>query len=200
MSLTPVQGRELVVMARNTLEEFGKRTKIEVPDRWEEDYLNEKRGVFVTLKKSDGSLRGCVGFPFPTKPLGMATIEATLAAAAKDPRFPPVEPNEVPDLSLELSVLTQPEIVNVSKPTEYPKTVRAGVDGLIISAGNRSGLLLPQVATEYGFGSVDFLSETCVKAGLMPDAWLSGKVVVQKFQTEIFSEEALGEKVSKESR
>lgn len=71
---------------------------------------------------------------------------------------------------------------------------------MIISAGNYSGLLLPQVATEFGLGPEDFLSETCVKAGLMPDAWLSGRVVVQKFQTEIFSEEAQGEKVSEQSR
>lgn len=199
MTLTRQQGSELVLMARNALEEFARNDKVTIPDRWD-DYLNEKRGVFVTLKRTDGSLRGCVGFPFPTKPLGAATIEATVAAAAKDPRFPRVEDSEVPNLSLEVSVLTQPEVISVPKPTEYPDSVTVGEDGLIISAGNYSGLLLPQVATEFGLGPVDFLSETCVKAGLMPDAWLSGRVVVQKFQTEIFSEEAQGEKVSEQSR
>lgn len=199
MTLTRQQGSELVLMARNALEEFARNDKVTIPDRWD-DYLNEKRGVFVTLKRTDGSLRGCVGFPFPTKPLGAATIEATVAAAAKDPRFPRVEGSEVPDLSVEVSVLTQPEVISVPKPTEYPDSVTVGEDGLIISAGNYSGLLLPQVATEFGLGPEDFLSETCVKAGLMPDAWLSGRVVVQKFQTEIFSEEAQGEKVSEQSR
>lgn len=199
MTLTRQQGSELVLMARNALEEFARNDKVTIPDRWD-DYLNEKRGVFVTLKRTDGSLRGCVGFPFPTKPLGAATIEATVAAAAKDPRFPRVEDSEVPNLSLEVSVLTQPEVISAPKPTEYPDSVTVGEDGLIISAGNYSGLLLPQVATEFGLGPEDFLSETCVKAGLMPDAWLSGRVVVQKFQTEIFSEEAQGEKVSEQSR
>ncbi|MBI3023994.1 MAG: TIGR00296 family protein [Thaumarchaeota archaeon] len=200
MTLTREQGSELVQMARNALEGFVMNDKITIPDRWDNDYLNEKRGVFVTLNRKDGSLRGCVGFPLPTKPLGAATIEATVAAAAKDPRFPRVEGNEVPNLSVEVSVLTEPEVISVPKPTEYPGSVRVGEDGLIISAGSYSGLLLPQVATEFGLGPEDFLSETCVKAGLMPDAWLSGRVVVQKFQTEIFSEEAASEKVSEQSR
>lgn len=189
MTLTREQGTQLVLMARNALEEFVRNDKVTIPAKCDTDHLNEKRGVFVTLKKSDGSLRGCVGFPFPTKSLGRAIIEATVAAAANDPRFPRVERNEVADLSVEVSVLTQPQVISVAKPTEYPDSVRIGEDGLIVSAGKYSGLLLPQVATEFGLGSVDFLSETCVKAGLMPDAWLSGKVVVQKFQTEIFSEE-----------
>ncbi len=200
MTVTREQGVELVLMARSALEEFARNDKVTIPDRWDNDYLNEKRGVFVTLKKTDGSLRGCVGFPFPTKPLGAATIEATVAASAKDPRFPRVEGIEVPNLSVEVSVLTQPQVISVSKPTEYPGSVRVGEDGLIISAGKYSGLLLPQVATEFGLGPEDFLSETCVKAGLMPDAWLSGRVVVQKFQTEIFSEEAPSEEVSEQSR
>ncbi len=200
MTLTREQGSELVLMARNALEEFAVKGKVTILVRWDDEYLNENRGVFVTLKRADGSLRGCVGFPFPIKPLGGATIEATVAAASKDPRFPRVESSEVPNLSVEVSVLTQPEIITVSKPTEYPDSVKVGEDGLIIAAGNYSGLLLPQVATEFGLGSVDFLSETCVKAGLMPDAWLSGKVVVQKFQTEIFSEQAPSEKVSERSR
>ena len=200
MTVTREQGLELVLMARNALEEFARNDRVTIPDRWDNDYLNEKRGVFVTLKKTDGSLRGCVGFPFPTKPLGAATIEATVAASAKDPRFPRVEGIEVPNLSVEVSVLTQPQVISVSKPTEYPGSVRVGEDGLIISSGNYNGLLLPQVATEFGLGPEDFLSETCVKAGLMPDAWLSGRVVVQKFQTEIFSEEAPSEEVSEQSR
>ncbi len=200
MTLTREQGSELVLMARNALEEFAVKNKVAVPDRWDDEYLNEKRGVFVTLKRGDGSLRGCVGFPFPIKPLGAATIEATLAAASKDPRFPQVESSEVPNLSVEVSVLTQPEVISVSRPTEYPGSVTVGQDGLIISAGSYSGLLLPQVGTEFGLGPDDLLSETCVKAGLMPDAWLSGRVVVQKFQTEIFSEEAPSEKVSERSR
>ncbi|MBI3116116.1 MAG: AMMECR1 domain-containing protein, partial [Thaumarchaeota archaeon] len=100
MTLTREQGSELVQMARNALEGFVMNGKITIPDRWDNDYLNEKRGVFVTLNRKDGSLRGCVGFPLPTKPLGAATIEATVAAAAKDPRFPRVEGNEVPNLSV----------------------------------------------------------------------------------------------------
>jgi len=200
MPLTTSQGEELVSMARRALEEFVNSGKVTIPERWDREHLNEERGVFVTLKDSDGSLRGCVGFPYPIKPLGRATLEATVAAAAHDPRFPPVQRSELPNLTVEVSVLTKPEVIKVAKPTEYVASVRIGDDGLIVSAGDRSGLLLPQVATEFGFGPEDFLSETCLKAGLLPDAWLSGKVVVQKFQTEIFSEEALREEASKESR
>ncbi len=160
----------------------------EIPPVRAADYLNEKRGVFVTLKNRDSSLRGCVGFPHPVKPLGDAIVEAAIAAAAHDPRFTSVTEEELPGILVEVSVLTVPRRLRASRPLELPKEVRIGVDGLIVSDGVSSGLLLPQVATELNLTSEDFLSETCMKAGLLPDAWLKEATTIQVFQAEVFAE------------
>jgi uncharacterized protein len=153
--------------------------------------FSEPRGVFVTLNLAgtghDG-LRGCIGFPYPTYPLGRAIKEATIAAASEDPRFPPVRPEELSSIVVEVSVLTPPEEIRSADRTKLPSRVRVGVDGLIVSNSFTSGLLLPQVATEFGFDPTDFLSQTCLKAGLPPDAWLSVETKVFAFQADVFAE------------
>ena len=156
------------------------------------------RGAFVTLKNRDGSLRGCIGFPYPVKELGEAVVEAAMSAAAYDPRFPRVEPAELDGLLVEVSALTKPEKVECSSPKELPKHVRVGVDGLIVSNSMTSGLLLPQVATEYGLSAEEFLSSTCLKAGLRADSWLTDKIIVQRFQAEVYSETSPRGKVKRE--
>src|SRR5215470_19233180 len=101
MSLSDQQGREVVALARQTLERFVLGEALESPGAWEQGPLNEKRGVFVTLKKrGDNSLRGCIGFPYPVKELGDAVVEATMAAAAHDPRFPRVSASELPEIMI----------------------------------------------------------------------------------------------------
>ena len=164
-----------------------------------EAFLKENRGTFVTLKNEvDGSLRGCIGFPYPVKPLGEAVVEAAIGAAAYDPRFSRVRPKELESLLVEVSALTKPEKIDYGSPLELPKLVRIGMDGLIVSNALGSGLLLPQVATEYKMTPEDFLTQTCLKAGLAPDAWLTGKVIVQRFQAEVFSETSPRGRVKRE--
>ncbi len=140
--------------------------------------LREKRGVFVTLWEEE--LRGCIGFPYPVKPLAEAVQEAAVSAALQDPRFPPVRMEELPRIELEISALTVPKSIE-------PSQVQVGVHGLIASRGNRSGLLLPQVAMEYQWDAQTFLEQTCVKAGLEPDAW-RGKINLYAFEAQVFSE------------
>ena len=143
--------------------------------------LREKRGVFVTLWL-DG-LRGCIGFPYPVEPLAEAVQEAAVSAAIHDPRFPPVRPEEMSHVSIEISVLTVPKEIEASQ-------IKVGVHGLIVAKGNRSGLLLPQVAMEYGWDERTFLEQTCVKAGLPADAWTQ-KVKLMAFEAQVFGEEDL---------
>ncbi len=141
--------------------------------------LREKRGVFVTLWM-EGELRGCIGFPYPVRPLAEAVQEAAVSAAIQDPRFPPVRPEELTHIEIEVSVLTPPRAIE-------PAQIQVGVHGLIVSRGNRSGLLLPQVAMEYHWDSRIFLEQTCVKAGLPTDAWKE-KAQIQAFEAQVFSE------------
>lgn len=188
--LSAAQGTELVRLARTTLDSFVSKKERAEPKEWKA-YLREKRGVFVTLNLLDGdtkSLRGCIGFPYPIKELGKAVIEATISAASEDPRFPPVEPGELESILVEVSALTKPEVIEVSRKTDLPSAIKIGSDGLIISTKYQSGLLLPQVAVEFHMKPADFLSEACLKAGLLPDSWLLDGLTVQRFQAEVFSE------------
>jgi uncharacterized protein (TIGR00296 family) len=151
------------------------------------EFLKKRRGAFVTLSKADGELRSCIGIPYPLKPLWEAIVHAAVGAARHDPRFPRVEAWELDSLTVEVSALTEPEPIE-AKPLELPSRVRIGKDGLIVTGQGTSGLLLPQVATEMGLTPETFLSLTCEKAGLPPDAWLDGRVKVLKFQAEVFAE------------
>jgi uncharacterized protein (TIGR00296 family) len=156
-------------------------------------------GVFVTLKRHpSGELRGCIGLPLPTHPLGKAIREAAGAAAIEDPRFPAVLPEELDALTVEVSVLTPPEIVHVTSPAAIPAEVRVGRDGLIVAGYRTSGLLLPQVATELGWSPEEFLDATCQKAGLPAGAWRDERVRVSRFQAEVFREVAPGGAVERE--
>jgi AmmeMemoRadiSam system protein A len=141
--------------------------------------LREKRGTFVTLWM-EGELRGCIGFPYPIKPLGEAVQEAAIGAALHDPRFPVLRLEELVRVEIEISVLTVP------KPMD-PAKVKVGIHGLIVSRGNRSGLLLPQVAMDYGWSREAFLDQTCVKAGLPMGAWKQD-AAVQAFEAQVFTE------------
>lgn len=155
----------------------------------EDGFLRSHRGVFVTLTDSSGELRGCIGLPYPVKPLIGATVHAAVGAATRDPRFPSVTPAELSSLKVEVSALTEPEVIECN-PIDLPDHVRIGTDGLIVTELGRSGLLLPQVASEMKLTPDDFLSLTCEKAGLLSDAWLEPGVQVQRFQAEIFAEQS----------
>ena len=148
--------------------------------------FEEKRGIFVTLKKN-GLLRGCIGLPYPVMSLSEGIVEAGSSAACEDPRFPPVTPREVPDLQIEVTVLTVPQLL-LGNPAQRPEMVKVGLHGLIVKGYGMSGLLLPQVPLECGWSSQEFLSQTCNKAGLPPDAWKTPDVQVYTFEGQIFSE------------
>jgi hypothetical protein len=198
MVLTKEQGEELVRLARTTVDAFVRGEDIAATFVRPEPFLLEKRGVFVTLKRTHGELRGCIGFTQPVMQLGEAVREASMQAAAYDPRFPKVEPKELDGLLVEVSALTKPEKVKCDSPLELPKHVRIGEDGLIVTSPWGSGLLLPQVATENKFSPEEFLTQTCLKAGLSADAWLTGATTVQKFQAEVYSETSPRGKIKRE--
>lgn len=143
--------------------------------------LQEKRGVFVTIRK-EGSLRGCIGFIQGIRPLFQAVEEMAAAAAFHDPRFSPVAPEELTRLTLEISVLSP------LKKVEDISEIQVGTHGIYIVLGPRSGLLLPQVATEQGWDRATFLQHTALKAGLPPEAWKDPQSEVYIFSADVFSE------------
>ncbi len=185
--LSEEEGKFLVKLAEDAIEAFVKeQKKINVPENTP-DILKEEMGVFVTLNK-DGILRGCIGYPEPINPLVNAVIDVAISAAVNDPRFSPINTNELKDIEVEVSVLTKPELVEVKSPEEYMDKIKVGEDGLIIERGSYKGLLLPQVAVEWGWNVEEFLYNTCVKAGLTADCWLYPDIKVYKFGSQIFNE------------
>ena len=189
--LSDSDGVFLIKIARMAVTEFlsnGKRMKLESED---EKKFSFNSGVFVTLNNADG-LRGCIGFPMPDKKLSHGIIDAAIAAATEDPRFPPVKINELSDIVFEVTVLTPPVEITVTDPMEYLEKIKVGRDGLIISNSFSSGLLLPQVPVEYGWNVEEFLQHTCEKAGLEKDVWKNEKVKIEKFEGIVYKEETNG--------
>jgi AmmeMemoRadiSam system protein A len=135
----------------------------------------------VTLRKR-GELRGCIGTLAPHGDLSRGIAEYALRAALEDPRFPPLLADELPLCDIEISVLTPPESIL------GPEEIEIGQDGLILESRGRRGLLLPQVATEWGFDAERFLAEVARKAGLPPEAWRETGARLWAFRAEVFSE------------
>ncbi|MBO8179355.1 MAG: TIGR00296 family protein [Archaeoglobus sp.] len=181
--LSKEDGERAVKLAREAIETYLEERKI--LQKRLDGVFSEKRGVFTTLTKH-GNLRGCIGFPYPVKRLDEAIIESAIAAAVDDPRFEPVRLSEMDEIVVEVTILTPPEKID-AKPKDLPSHVEIGRHGLIVKMGPFSGLLLPQVAVEYNMDAEEFLSETCMKAGLPPDCWLTG-AEVYRFEGQIFKE------------
>ena len=181
------QGEKAVEIARNTLENFLRDG--EEPDLDEElsEQMEEERGVFVTLEKN-GDLRGCIGRPMPRQPFIEGLVNSAINAATRDPRFPEVSPEELEDITIEVSMLTVPEEVEVDDPKKYLEKIEVGRDGLIVKYGGSEGLLLPQVPVDNNWESEEFLSQTCVKAGLSSDAWVKEDISLEKFSAQVFKE------------
>lgn len=179
--LTELQKQKLLKIARETLEYYlsGK----ELPPLPDEDpVLQERRGVFVTLKKQ-GELRGCIGYIEGVEPLAMAVRDMAIQSATGDPRFPPVSYKELKDITIEISVLTP------LKKVKSHEEIVLGRDGVVIKKGYRKGVFLPQVAEETNWSKEEFLSNLCLyKAGLPPDAWKDKDTEIYIFQAEVFSE------------
>lgn len=186
------EGKLLVRLARNAVEEYLKTRKRIRPPEGLPQKLMQPCGVFVTInsvQSGEKELRGCIGLPYPTTPLVEAVIESAISSATQDPRFYPLTPEELDSVVFEVSVLTPPQLVEVKNPREYPSKIRVGVDGLIIERGFYRGLLLPQVPVEWNWDEEEFLCQCCLKAGLPPDCWLMKGTKVYKFQAIIFEEE-----------
>jgi uncharacterized protein len=141
---------------------------------------NEPSGVFVTLYKND-KLRGCIGYPLPFLPLWKAIINASKGAAFNDQRFSPVTKEELKDISIEVTVLSKPEVIDVKKPETILEHIKIGETGLLIEKGPFSGLLLPQVAKEYNWDKITYLEQLCFKAGLDNDSWKDKQTTISKF-------------------
>lgn len=139
-------------------------------------------GAFVTIKNR-GALRGCLGTLTCVAGLEVEIARCAADAASQDPRFAPIGPDELPDVSLEVSVLGPLEAIDPLDET----AISIGRHGLVVEEGRRRGLLLPQVATEWGWTVEQFLRQTCVKAGLAPDAWRHG-ARVYRFDAEVFGD------------
>ena len=145
--------------------------------------LAEHRGVFVTLRHV-GRLRGCIGRIDPDAPLASLLPEIAALSATGDPRFPPVTEPELAGLEVEVSLLSVPVLIT------GPAQIEVGRHGLIVTAKGQRGLLLPQVATEYGWTALEFLAQTCLKARLPGNAWERPDTRLQVFETEIISDGA----------
>lgn len=174
-----MQSKDLIKLARQSIESEFSGKKVRVPGNKE---LQEKRGCFVTLTKQ-GDLRGCIGFPYPSLPLGEAIVEAAKSAAFSDPRFPQLSKKELPETKVEISILSLPE-----KIEPRPENIKIGKDGLICLYEGFSGLLLPQVAVEYKWNPEQFLRQLCSKAGLHLDTWKEPGFKLWKFSAEIIKE------------
>jgi uncharacterized protein (TIGR00296 family) len=180
------EGIKAVQFARNVAESYVKNKKIPSPDL--EKVFNEKLGVFVTIHTfPEHDLRGCIGIPFPIMSLKEAIIDSA-QSATRDPRFPTLKENELDNIIIEVTILTKPELVKVKQPQEYFEQIEIGRDGLIVEQSFYKGLLLPQVPVEQGWDKEEFLSHACMKAGLLPDAWVDKDIKISKFSGQIFTE------------
>lgn len=176
LPLNEADQQRLLQLAREALEESVREFELkDVEDPG--GALGEECGAFVTLWKG-GRLRGCIGYIEARKPLYQTVRECALSAALRDPRFDPVNPEELPVLRLEISVLSP--LFDIS-----PDQVEMGRHGLMVSRGVQRGVLLPQVAVEWKWDRERFLEETCMKAGLPPDAWRHG-ARIQAFTAQAF--------------
>jgi uncharacterized protein (TIGR00296 family) len=182
-----IEGAELVRLSRTAVEKYLQESTIIKSER----DTQEKAGVFVTLNYVTTTkkeyLRGCIGFPLPERPLYQGVVEAAIAAATEDPRFPPLDIQELDNILFEISILTPPERITVS-PADYGKEIEIGRDGLILQWRFGSGLLLPQVPVELKWDVEQYLANICYKAGAPPDVWLDPSSKLYKFQATVFKE------------
>jgi len=187
MILSNQDGETIVKTARATVTEYlMTRKKINLHEDFKSKF-SYNSGVFVTLNKKE-NLRGCIGFPTPVKKLYQSLVDAAIASATEDPRFPQVQYEELNEISFEVTILTPPEEVKVTNPLEYTSKIKVGRDGLIVKWEFGSGLLLPQVPVEYGWNEEEFLNHTCEKAGAPFDCWKRKSTIVLQFEGIVFKE------------
>lgn len=178
--LSAAEKEKLLSMARETLTEYLNTGT--TPDySIEEPGLLQEVAVFVTLRRRDGELRGCIGRLEVSEPLYRTVQDCAISAATNDYRFPPVTAVELEDILIEISALSPFRLIH------SPNEIQVGRHGLLIRRGFRVGLLLPQVATARDWDRDEFLRAICLKAGLPTGAWRDADLYV--FSAEVFEEE-----------
>lgn len=179
--LSEDQKKKLIKIARETMEAHIKTNK-RLNFQEDDHALNREMGAFVTIHK-DGQLRGCIGNIIGRGPLYLTVRDMAIESSTGDPRFSPVSPSELKNIDIEISVLSEPEKI------DDPNKIVMGKHGVIVRKGFRSGVYLPQVATETGWSRDEFMSSLCAqKAGFPADAWKKGEVDIYIFTAEVFSE------------
>ncbi|MEX1996340.1 MAG: TIGR00296 family protein [Nitrosopumilaceae archaeon] len=187
MSLSDNDGEILVKTARSAVTEYlMTRKKIVLQEDFKSRF-SYNSGVFVTLNKTN-ELRGCIGFPTPEKKLYQSLVDAAIASATEDPRFPHAKYEELNDISFEVTVLTPPIEVKVENTLDYPSKIKVGRDGLIVKWEFGSGLLLPQVPIDWGWNEEEFLNHACEKAGAPHDCWKRKETRILRFEGIVFKE------------
>ena len=183
--MTPEAKRALLSVARQSVAAAASGTDASIDEPSTDRSIFDNGAAFVTLHQKSGAVRGCVGTTLAIRPLVEVVSEMARAAALRDPRFPPVEPGEVHELEIEISVLGSPERVLDLVD------VQIGRHGLLIEGRGRRGLLLPQVASERDWPASTFAEQTCSKAGLDNEAYLEEDVALYRFEAEVFTEKDL---------
>lgn len=178
--LTAREREELLRVARSSVTAAAAGQGRSSPSSPESASLVRPGGAFVTLHLS-GGLRGCIGTFESSEPLYCTVAEMARSATVGDPRFPPVKPTEVPELDVEISVLSP------LRKVQRPEEVEVGRHGVYVVQEPYHGVLLPQVAVEHGWDRETFLDHTCRKAGLPPGAWRRG-ATIYVFEAEVFGE------------
>ena len=187
IELDQAQQTKILKLARDTIGYYLEYKKLPEPDfeNFTDDIFMEKCGAFVTLHM-DGRLRGCIGYIKGIKSIPETIIDMAKASAFQDPRFSPLTNSEYEKIDIEVSILSPIEVVkDISE-------IVLGRDGLIISSGMKSGLLLPQVATEQNWDLNQFLENTCYKAGLPTHTWELQDTKIEKFSAQVFGEKDPG--------
>jgi AmmeMemoRadiSam system protein A len=186
---TPEEQTFLLDLARRTLEAITQRhapPEVELANL--SPAVREQRACFVTLRRrTDESLRGCTGTLIARRPLAVEVVEITVQTAFHDPRFPPVTAPEVPQLHIEISVLTPPQPVEFADPDDLLDMLRPGVDGVTLKLDNRRATFLPQVWESYPDPRV-FLSLLAEKMGRAPSAWRDPRIQVETYQALVIEE------------
>lgn len=177
---------QIIKLAELTLESLFKPEKKQEVEKQRKivEKLGLNNGVFVTLLKK-GELRGCIGYITPVKEFSRLLIDATISSATRDPRFDPLKKEELDEIEIEVSILSEPK--KISSIAE----IEVGKHGIIVRRGPYQGLLLPQVAVEHRWDKLTFLQHTCIKAGLHPNDYRKEDTEIYVFTAEVFSKSDL---------
>lgn len=188
------EGKKAVEIARKAIDLWVLKKEKYVPPRYPKSF-DRKGGVFTTIYTHPGhELRGCIGYPEPFMPIIRSLINSAIHAT-EDPRFSRLDPEELPNVVVEVSILTPPRKIKAERQEDIPGKIEIGKHGLIVRRWSMSGLLLPQVATEHGMNPKTFLEHTCMKAYLPTDAWLDPATTVYTFESHVFHEKSPPRKI-----